>query len=189
MKGLLSTQSIYVYLVKQPIWQLWGSTCIALICLVSAWYVWGYQPLLVRQAALAERFTACTALCEKDQHDTALLASREERYKAMRDSLQAYKGSQDPTTFYHAAVDTLLRVVRASGCSLGSLSSEVDCGSRLCQCHKTTMACAGSREAIMSCLQKLSEETVPWKVASVSFEQGNDALYHMTLGLECRALL
>jgi len=182
-------QKVYHYLGAQPIRHLWISTLVILACFFAVWYAWAYKPLLCVTHSLEERFTLCMQSCDKDSQAQVNFRQLEEQYKKTVALLRDYKGECDAQTFYHNAVDQLLKTVRAAHCSLISFSSGVDASLPLYHMHQATLVCDGTREAVMQCLNRLSAEKFQWRVTSVAFETGRDTLCHLSLGLQCLVLV
>lgn len=177
------------YLGAQPIKHLWTSSLVILACFVGSWYTWGYRPLICAAHNLEERLALCTQACDKDSHEHTTFKNLEENYKKTVSLLRDYKGDRDAQTFYHHAVDQLLTTVRSAQCSLISFSSGVDVSQPLYQMHQATIVCDGTREAVTQCLNRLSKDQSPWRVTTVTFEMGHDAVCHLSLGLQCLVLV
>ena len=176
------------YLGAQPIKHLWTSTLVLLACFVGSWYTWGYRPLQCATHNLEDRLVFCTQACDKDSQEQSTFKHLEDNYKKTVTMLREYKGDRDPQTFYHGAVDQLLKTIRSAQCSLVSFSSGVDVAQPLYQMYQATIICDGTREAVTQCLNRLSQDQSPWRVTTVAFEMGHDALCHLALGLQCLVL-
>lgn len=182
-------QRLQQYLIAQPVRHLWVSTLVLLACFVASWYTWGYKPLLCSTRNFEERFSLCTNVREKDSQAEVDFKNLEKQYQSTVSFLRDYKGDRDMQTFYHSAVDQVVKNIRLASCSLVSFSGGVDVSQPLYLTHQATVVCAGSHEAIMYCLRNFMVTQSLWRVTSLALEMGQDTLYHLTLGIQCLALV
>jgi len=177
------------YLYAQPLSHLWVSTFVVLVSFFSAWYTWGYRPLVCATHNLEERLSLCTQACEKDSSTQMSFKNLEEQYKTTVDLLRGYRGELDAQTFYNRTVDSLLKNIRSSQCRLVSFSSGVATSQSLGTLYQATVVCNGTRDAVTQCVYTLAADSLPWRITAVTFEAGRDMLSQLTLGVECLVLI
>lgn len=177
----------YQYLGMQPIGHLWASTLVFLACFVVGWYTLAYRPLLCALHNMEERLSLCTKTCEQDMSH-ASLNYLEDDYKTKVALLNDYKGNSDAQSFYHGAIDELLKVIAASQCTLLSFSSQCDTTQSLYQLYQATLVCQGTVGRVSYALSSLAARHIPWRSASVTLAKGHDDSCQLSLGLQCLVL-